>query len=246
MVEELEFSAAIVFLVFVGMVIGGTSIRIMGVFISRENTVYLQILCGGLLMGLFTFEILPKAFIHYQSVGIFTGISIGVFIMLSMEWVLHKSSHFHTLSQDALYLLMVALIIHSFPTGIMFGMSLQKGALINGGLLLAFIIHHVPEGMIIMSLVPMTKRKNRLFILLCSTLSIVIGLNIYMGLHISFDSMKWNTIMMGTTIGTLGYVTIYEMLWKKSKNLSKGKVALIVLTGMMGIHYFLKLLPTHH
>ncbi|MEH7013250.1 hypothetical protein V7087_20975 [Neobacillus niacini] len=125
-------------------------------------------------------------------------------------------------------------------------MSLQQGQLINYGLLAAFILHHIPEGMILMSLIPITKMKYRLFTIFCSTLSIVIGMNIFMGMNMRWDSIKWNTVMMGMTIGTLGYVTFYELLWKKSKNLPKGKVALIVLLGMIVIHYFVRFFPSHH
>jgi zinc transporter, ZIP family len=70
----------------------------------------------------------------------------------------------------------------------------------------------------------------------------MIGLNIFMGLNMRWDSIKWNTVMMGMTIGTMGYVTFYELLWKKSKSLPKGKVAFVVLLGMIGIHYFLRLI----
>lgn len=244
MLEELKISAMIVFCIFVGMFLGGTSVRILSLFI-KKNAIYLQILCGGLLMGLFAFELLPEAFNHFQMIGIFTGISLGILLMLSMEVFLHKHSQIHNVSQDTLFLLMIALIVHSIPTGIIFGISIQGGKLINEGLLAAFILHHVPEGMIIMSLIPKFKKNNSLFAIMCCILSCVIGLNILIGINMSFQSIKWNTIMMGMTIGTLGYVTIYELLWKKSKNLPKGKVALVVLLGMAGIHYFLRFLPSH-
>ncbi|MBV7504207.1 ZIP family metal transporter [Bacillus sp. sid0103] len=165
--------------------------------------------------------------------------------MITMEVFLHKKSQLHQGDQETLYLLFIALIIHSIPTGVTFGISLQQGQLINYGLLAAFILHHIPEGMILMSLIPITKMKNKLFTIFCSILSIAIGMNIFMGLNMRLDSIKWNTVMMGMTIGTMGYVTLYELLWKKSKNLPKGKVALIVLLGMSGIHYFLRLFPSH-
>ena len=165
--------------------------------------------------------------------------------MISMELFLHRKSHLSDVNQGIFYLLFVALLIHSITTGITFGMSLQQGQSINYGLLLAFIFHHIPEGIIIMTSIPDSKGKNSLFTIFCFTLTIVIGLNIFMGLNIRVGSVKWNTIMMGMTIGTMGYVTFYELLWKKSKNLPKGKVAAIVLIAMIGVHYFLQFLPSN-
>lgn len=241
MIEEIRLSSLVTLLIFGAMFLGGSSVRLMIHFLNK-NSLYLQVLCGGMLTGMFAFDLLPEVFSHFQTIGILTGISIGIFIMITMEVFLHNKSYLHQGDQETLYLLFIALIIHSIPTGVTFGISLQQGQLINFGLLAAFILHHIPEGMILMSLIPITKMKNRLFTIFCSTLSIVIGLNILMGLNMRWDSLKWNTVMMGMTIGTMGYVTFYELLWKKSKNLPKGKVAFVVLLGMIGIHYFLRLI----
>jgi zinc transporter, ZIP family len=245
MVEEIKLSSFVALLIFGGLFLGGSSIQFMFLLFKR-NTMYLQILCGGLLLGLFALELLPEIFSQYQIIGIFTGSAIGILIMFLLEVFLHHNSNHHSSHQNTMYLLLIALIIHNIPTGISFGMSLKSGELINYGLLMAFILHNVPEGMIIMASIPLIKEKNKLFSIFCFTLSIVIGLNIFMGLNMRIDSIKWNTIMMGVTIGTMGYVTLYELIWKKSKNLPKGKVALIVVVGMIIMHYFLRLLHTHH
>ncbi|MFP5109048.1 ZIP family metal transporter [Neobacillus sp. C211] len=227
--KEVDLSSLVTLLILGAMILGGSSIRLMILFLNK-NSLYLQILCGGLLTGMFAFELLPEVFSHFQT--------IGIFIMITMEIFLHNKSHLHQGNQETLYLLFIALIIHSITTGVTFGISLQQGQLINYGLLAAFILHHIPEGMIVMSLIPITKMKNRFFTIFCSTLSIVIGMNIFMGLNMRLDSIKRNTVRMGMTIGTMGYVTFYELLWKKSKNLPKGKVAFCVVLGMVGIHIF--------
>ncbi|MGG1677809.1 ZIP family metal transporter [Neobacillus sp. NRS-1170] len=243
MIEEIKLSSFVTLLIFSGMFLGGSSIQFMSLLLKR-NSLYLQIFCGGLLVGLFAFELLPDVFRDFQMIGIFTGISIGIFIMFMMEIFLHRNT-FQTRHTDTIFLLLVALLIHSIPTGISFGMSLQPGQIMNYGLLIAFILHNVPEGMVIMASMPLIKKKNKLFVTFCSMLSIVIGLNILMGMNMRVDSIKWSTIIMGMTIGTIGYVTFYELLWKKSKYLPKAKVALAVVLGIVSIHFFLQLLPTH-
>ncbi|MDQ6596382.1 zinc transporter [Bacillus salipaludis] len=245
MIEEIKVSSYVALLIFAALYLGGSSIQFMFLFFKR-NTMSLQILCGGFLLGLFTFELLPEAFSRFNIIGILTGISIGIFIMILMEVLLHKNRFLHKFHEDTMYLLFLALLIHSIPTGMTFGMSLHAGQAINYGLLLAFILHNIPEGMIIMASIPFTKDKNKLFIIFCIALSIMIGINIFMGLNMRMDSIKWNTVIMGISIGTIGYVAFYELLWKKSKNLPKGKVVLFVVIGMVGMHFFLRFLPSHH
>ncbi|MGE1165491.1 ZIP family metal transporter [Peribacillus simplex] len=244
MIEEITLSILVTLLIFGAMFLGGIAIRLMFLILNK-NSLYLQILCGGLLTGMFAFEILPEAFSHFHVIGIFTGISIGILIMLMMEVFLHNNSYLHTKNRDTIYLLLIALIFHSIPSGVTFGLSLQTGQTINYGLLAAFILHHFPEGMIIMVSISYIKEKYKFFTIICFTLSIVLGVNIFMGLNMRVDSIKWNTVMMGMTIGTMGYVTFYELLWKKSKSLHKGKVSFIVLLGIVGIHFLLQFLPSH-
>ncbi|MBI0581349.1 ZIP family metal transporter [Neobacillus cucumis] len=245
MFEEIKVSSYVALLIFAALYLGGSSIQFMFLFFKR-NTLSLQILCGGFLLGLFTFDLLPEAFSRFNIIGILTGISIGIFIMILMEVFLHKNRFLHKYHEDTMYLLFLALLIHSIPTGMTFGMSLQAGQAINYGLLLAFILHNVPEGMMIMASIPLIKGKNKLFTFFCTAFSIVIGINILIGLNMRVDSTKWNTVIMGITIGTMGYVAFYEFLWKKSKYLSKGRVALYVILGMVGMHLFLRFIPSHH
>jgi zinc transporter, ZIP family len=245
MIEEIKLSSIVAFLIFGGMFAGGSLIRFLFLLLNK-NTLYLPIFCGGLLTGLFIFDLLPDAFNHFSIIGILTGISLGILIMILLEFYLHNHTKLRHKHQESFYLLMIALLIHSLPTGISFGMTLHSHHIFNYGLFAAFILHHILEGMIIMTSIPTIKERNRLFTSFCFILSIFIGLTIFIGLNVRIDSIKWETVMLGMTLGTLGYVTFYEMLWKKSKTLPKGKVAFVVLLGIVGIHYFLRFVPSHH
>jgi zinc transporter, ZIP family len=238
MIGEIKLSSLVALLIFVGMFTGGSLIRFVFLLLNK-NTLYLPIFCGGLLTGLFVLDLLPDAFHHFSRIGVLTGIALGILIMISVEFYLHNYFKLRHKHQESYYLLILALIIHSLPTGISFGMNLYSHHILNYGLFAAFILHHVPEGMIIMTSIPTIRERNRLFTSFCLLLSIFIGLTIYIGLNVKLNSLKWETVMMGMTLGTLGYVTFYEMLWKKSKTLPKGKVALVVILGIIGIHFFL-------
>ena len=89
MIEEIKLSSLVTLLILGAMFLGGSSIRLMILFLNK-NSLYLQILCGGLLTGMFAFELLPEVFSHFQTIGILTGISIGIFTMITMEIFLHN------------------------------------------------------------------------------------------------------------------------------------------------------------
>ncbi|NHC39220.1 hypothetical protein G6549_04525 [Bacillus sp. MM2020_1] len=74
MIEAIKISSLITLLIFGAMFLGGNSIRLMFQLLNK-NSMYLQILCGGMLTGLFAFELLPEIFSHFQTIGIITGIS---------------------------------------------------------------------------------------------------------------------------------------------------------------------------
>ncbi|MEH7013251.1 hypothetical protein V7087_20980 [Neobacillus niacini] len=89
--------------IFGAMLLGGSSIRLMVHFLNKSS-LYIQILCEGLLTGMFAFELLPEVFMHFQTIGILTGISIGIFIMITKEVFLHIKSPLHQGVLETLYL----------------------------------------------------------------------------------------------------------------------------------------------
>src|SRR3954452_1099010 len=103
MVEEIKLSSFVALLIFGGLFLGGSSIQFMFLLFKR-NTMYLQILCGGLLLGLFALELLPEIFSQYQIIGIFTGSAIGILIMFLLEVFLHHNSNHHSSHQNTMYL----------------------------------------------------------------------------------------------------------------------------------------------
>lgn len=237
-------SLIIIAIMFIGMFTGGSLLRLMGFFLKAKGD-YLQIFCGGLLAGLLAFDLLPEAIHHYHLIGIFSGISMGLLIMMGIEFFFHQSHLPHVQNEETVVLLLVAFFIHSIPTGVSLGISLQTGTLSNS-LLMAILIHHIPEGLILMTAVLNKKRAFAVFILLISLVAILMGVNAYMGLTMQIESPKWNTIFLGMALGTLGYVTFYELIWKQSKLLSKGKLLFFVLLGLLVMNIFLKLISSSH
>ena len=65
-----------------------------------------------------------------------------------------------------------------------------------------------------------TKHKYISFLLTTLLLSLILGTGTVFGILIEGKALHLQGLIMGSAIGSLGYVTIHEMLWKAKKQLS--------------------------
>lgn len=213
MIEEIRTSLIIWVVIFLGTAIGGLAVPFIRRYFHR-NHLYLNVFCGGILAGLLAFDLIPEIVHHYQPIGIFSGVSLGIFMMLLFEKYLHSTKHIDTEYQDTFFLLFFSLFIHSIPTGLALGLNFTEHHFQHPSLLIAILIHHIPEGMVLMVTVLNSKQKVKIFVLLSCLLSFAVGVNTYLGMSLNLHSLKLQTMIMGIAIGSLSYVTFYEILWK--------------------------------
>ena len=65
-----------------------------------------------------------------------------------------------------------------------------------------------------------TKHKYISFLLTTLLLSLILGTGTVFGILMEGKALHLQGLIMGSAIGSLGYVTIHEMLWKAKKQLS--------------------------
>ena len=237
MTDAIETSLQISLFILLGTLLGGVTVIIVSK-VLRRNYLYLNVFCGGILAGLLGFDLIPEVISNYPPMGIFTGICLGIFFMLLVDRYSHHTKHLHVEHLETLALLFLALLIHGIPTGIALGMNFHDSHFQDPSLLSAILIHQVPEGMVLMVSVLYARIKLRTFWLLCLLLALAIGVNTFLGITLNVHSISLRTIFMGAAIGTLGYVTVYEILGKGLKKHLTIKMILAALFGMG----FLKLL----
>lgn len=158
---------------------------------------------------------------------------MGVLLIIIIDTMFHGRNNISKLDSRVYLFLFLALFLHSIPTGIALGFELQNEG--NSALLNAVIIHHIPEGIILMTSVMALEKNIFTFLFLASIISLSVGAAMLIGIKTNFDSLKLHTIFTGAAIGTIGYVTIYEILWKSLRKLPKYKVVLYVLLGTISI-----------
>lgn len=204
----------------------------------NKNYLYINVFCGGLLAGLLGFDLIPETLEKYDSLGVFTGISIGILLIILIDTMFHKQNIAKLQSRVYIFLIL-ALFLHSIPTGIALGFDLNEGG--NSALLNAILIHHIPEGIILMTTVTAIEKTVITFLGLAFILSLSVGLNVLIGVSSEIESLKIHTVFTGTAIGTIGYVTLYEIIWKSIKVLPKGKVVLFVCLGIISVLFIIGL-----
>lgn len=245
MTEAIKISFYVILLIFLGTITGGLAVAIVGKYFHKIYY-YLNVFCGGILAGLLGFDLVPEVISSYNQIGILAGASIGIFFMLIIDRYLHHSKQVHFEHPETFSLLFLALLIHSIPSGLALGLNFQNAQFQDPSLLTVILIHHIPEGMVIMVSVLHSKLKLKTFLLLCLYLSFTVGLNTYLGISLNVDSIKFRTIFMGVAIGTLGYVTFYEILWKGLKKHLTFKMMIAALLGMVFLRLYLIIAAFSH
>lgn len=245
MTEAIEASLYIFIIIFLGTVFGGVVVTVI-IKVFHKDTFYLNVFCGGILAGILGFDLIPEFMSHYRPVGILAGISLGIYFMLLMDRFLHNSSHTDIEHPETMMLLFLALLFHSIPAGIALGIEFNGEHFQNSVFLGAILIHHIPEGMVMMVSVIYSKMKLKTFYILCLVLSLAVGVTTFLGITLDFQSIKLRTMFMGIAVGTLGYVTFYELLWKGLKKHLSLKSIFAAILGLVFIRFLLSITSYVH
>ena len=190
---------------FFSISIGGA----VALFVSRlfqHTTQGLSLLCGGFLVGLLINDILPSALKLYDSFGIILGVSIGYLLFL----LLHKFFHPTTTLKPSLYLLMIAMLLHTIPLALTVG-NLLENSTFGVTITTSVILHHLPEGFALtIALLSQGERLWKLF--LC-----FIGFSIFFSIFVSIGHFakltdQGQSMLMGISIALIATTSISEFI----------------------------------
>ncbi|EOV9527252.1 zinc uptake transporter [Bacillus cytotoxicus] len=207
--ERLWIPIIVTFFSFGGLLLGG-AVGVMTRQFIAEKMHHLYALCGGILLWLLSIEIIPETFSNYKAVSPILGIVIGILLMSLFDHHYHHSI-IHTKNQH------------------------NESAI---PFLLAVIIHHIPEGLALIIPFLFTKHTYISFLLVIFLLSMILGTGTIFGIIMEGKAAHLQGLVMGSAIGSLGYVTIHEMLGKAVKNLSPISFLFWSISGVLFITFF--------
>lgn len=244
--ERLWIPMIVTFFSFGGLLLGG-AVGIATRQLIEEKMHRLYALCGGILLGLLSLEIIPETFASYEIIGPILGIAIGILVMSLLDNYCHHPM-IHTKDQQAwqtFLFLSFAIFIHNLPSGFALGTAFINHNDSALPFLLAIVIHHIPEGLALIIPFLFTKHKYISFLLTTLLLSLILGTGTVFGILMEGKALHLQGLIMGSAIGSLGYVTIHEMLWKAKKQLSFLTFLMWATSGFLLITVF-TLFTGHH
>ncbi|MGQ0416687.1 ZIP family metal transporter, partial [Bacillus sp. HC-TM] len=170
--ERLWIPMIVTFFSFGGLLLGG-AVGVATRQLIEEKMHRLYALCGGILFGLLSLEIIPETFSSYEMIGPILGIAIGILVMGLLDNYCHHPM-IHKKDQQAwqtFLFLSFAIFIHNIPSGFALGTAFINHNDSAIPFLIAIVVHHIPEGLALIIPFLFTKHKYISFLLTTLLLS---------------------------------------------------------------------------
>ena len=172
----------------------------------QDSTAGLSLLCGGFLVGLLALDIIPNALKMHKYFGLILGVLIGYLFFLVLRNLAHPSSS----PNPSIYLLMLAVLIHTIPLSMTIG-SLMENSIVGITITASVILHHLPEGFALTTAFLSQRKKPWKLIFCFLSLSIFFSLFIWIGHYVNL-SLKEQGVLMGISIGLIAATSIGEFI----------------------------------
>jgi ZIP family zinc transporter len=218
------------------VILGGLlflSVSVGGVFawtvskLFQQTSKGLSLLCGGFLVGLLILDIIPTALQMYQTFGILLGAFIGYLLFQ----VLRQLSHPTTTQTSSLYLLTIALLLHTIPLSMTIGNTLGNSTF--GITITTFtILHHLPEGFALTTALLSQGKQLWGLLLVFLSLSMCFSLFIWIGHYVNLTNYV-QAILLGISISILATTSLSEFIMHNRRALPIGSFLTYILMGYL-------------
>lgn len=191
-------------------------------------------LCGGILVGLI-YELIIQTVNEYNetSLGLILGGVIGICLMFFLESLFHnKKMDKGELNLQSSLILTIAIGFHNLPAGMSLGANFLKGNHDLAFSMLGVLFFHIlPEGIALVIPFLLAGRSFIKFGGPAFILAFILGLGTFIGLTVDNESLRFNSLLMGIAIGSILYVTFFEIILKAFKKLLFTKFLFNLLLG---------------
>ncbi|MDC3416756.1 ZIP family metal transporter [Aquibacillus salsiterrae] len=245
---ELETMVYISLLAFTGLIFGGLLGAVINKLIRQVNKIYVY--AGSLLLGLILFEIIPESSRSFDWIGVAISVLIGIVLMhqihLFTDAIKERQPKHKAISYSTIFLV-IAVAIHNLPSGIAISSNSIYSKLSNE-LVFSFIIHQIPEGLaLFLSLVSAGSvlYSTISFTSFSFLLIIFFFLALVLGQQPFFQDSHVRATFIGISIGTLGYVSVLELLLKSYSKLRPVQFFQYVGLGLFTIVMYVEFVQIH-
>lgn len=197
------------------MGIGGVLSYFINGFERSMGTVYA--VCAGLILGLISFGIAPEAIALGNWVVLSVGFIAGVFLFKFIHTMLESRIHKRSDLKSGL-LLTIIISFHNFPIGVILGAS--EEANLGTSLLQTLVLHNIPEGMILFTLLFIAGFRFLPLLVLSIIVAMPVAIGAIVGEMLGTENNHLWAFLMSLTVGTIYMVTVQEILPESVKHSS--------------------------
>lgn len=224
-----------------GLFIGGSGIGAGGllaysiIHVRKKKIPVLVSAAVGTITAFIVLEIFPESVETGGLLITLTGAFAGYGLTRKMDQFFHQVFIITNNPQQELLLqsgmlLAFAVGLHNFPTGIALGSSLMNSPQIAQNVSIAMVIHSIPEGLALGLPLALSKIRPLAILITAGIVAIPTGLGASLGYIFGNIFPSALSFMLGIAIGTMIYVTFFEILrpaWKES-GAQRGSVGFFV------------------
>lgn len=213
---------------------------------SEHDSYALMALSAGLLFAIAVMAIIPEAIELHESSPIFIILGFGLFFLIQQLF----SSHDHTVTGQRTRVVMFGMLLHTFLDGVSIVMGFQMDKGVGLVVLFAVLLHKVPDGMTLSSII-YTKSRNRRKAVYASYL---LGLSTIAGAVVTLSASRFFAtdpvllpIALSLTAGMFLYIVTIDLL-PAVRAFKDKSVSIYFFYGILlyiGLHQALDLLPFH-
>ncbi|MFF5996407.1 zinc transporter family protein [Lysinibacillus sp. KU-BSD001] len=212
--------------IFLSVSIGG-GIAWLFSALFRQTTHHLSLLCGGFLIGLLLLEIIPSSLQMYELLSLILGFLIGHLLFL----ILHHFFYQTNLQKQSVYLLTIAILIHTIPLSLTIG-NLLGNATLGIALTASIVLHHLPEGFAITTIMLSQGEKLLGLLLYFTGFAAFFGVFVWLGYYTNLSNVS-EGILIGVSIGLIASTSISEFIVHNIRATSKINVLTYLLIGYL-------------
>lgn len=223
----------------VGACLGGVSTTmgsLAGCLLGRAGERVLPALlasAAGIILSLLGFELFPESIATGGFTATLFGLLVGIFAARKIDGLSRRVAIISFKKGADVYLragllLALGIAVHNFPVGLAMGASFMNEVKTGIDLAVAMLFHNFPEGLA-MSIPLVMGGMDRIFILsVASSVAVPAGFGAFLGAAFGYVPHGLLSVIFGTAIGTILYVTCHEIIGPMLKN----RKYLVVIFGL--------------
>lgn len=207
----------------VGAGLGGVSTvmgSVAGCLLGRAGERILPAMlaaAAGIILCLLGFKLFPESVATGGFTATLFGLLVGIFAARKIDGLSRRVAIISFKKGADVYLragllLALGIAVHNFPVGLAMGAGLMNELKTGIDLAVAMLFHNFPEGLA-MSIPLVLGGMNRIFILsTASAVAVPAGFGAFLGSAFGYVPHGLLSVIFGTAIGTILYVTCHEII----------------------------------